>query len=145
MRLHCPVAFFVMGDAKQQEDIVAGRYLSQKTRRISRWCDTLVEQAGIPGHNCNKWLVAETKSIMEELYRWMDMEGPELNLLQGTKKQKLATQRKKIRELEKKLESISAHRVVNGLWETIDDDNTLLPLPHDMMHIFTRIAKLCLS
>ena len=139
MRLHCPVAFFV-GDAKQQ-DILAGRYLNQKTRRISRWCDTSVEQAGIPGHNCNKWLVAETKSIMEELYRWMDMEGPELNLLQGTKKQKLATQRKKIRELEKKLESISAHRVVNGLWETIDDDNTLLPLPHDMMHIFTRICR----
>ena len=140
MRLHCPVAFFV-GDAKQQ-DIVAGRYGVSNCQRISRWCDASKSQAGIPGHRCKEWLVSETKPIVLELNRWREMGRQEMSLLDDDPNEQKRIKNERIQHLKGKLQSISAHRVVNSLWENVDDDNTLLPLPHDMMHIFTTICKI---
>ena len=140
MRLHCPIAFFV-GDAKEM-DKVAARYGAYNSNRISRWCDTSFADCGTPGHRCREWLAAETKDTVLELNRWKFMDKTEMNSLEGTKQQRTQKRNEKVRMLTKKLHDVSAHRVVNSVWETMDDLQTVLPLPHDMMHIFTRICRL---
>ena len=140
VRLHCPIAFFV-GDAKEM-DRLAGRYGGYNCNRISRWCDTNFLDSGTAGHNCTEWRVGETKEVVLELNRWKYMDQIEIDNLEGNKQQRKRRQNEEIKRLTDRLKEISAHRVVNSLWETVDDDTALLPLPHDMMHIFTKICRL---
>ena len=110
--------------------------------RISRWCDTSFEHCGTPGLRCREWLVGETKDTVLELNQWKFMDKIEIDSLGGTKQQKTQKRNGKVRTLTQKLQDVSAHRVVNSMWETIKDTQTVLLLPHGMMYIFTRICRL---
>lgn len=119
--VHAPLLMY-LGDAKAM-DVMAGRYGSySQAKRISRYCDCSSENAGVPGHPCNKFLIQHVRPFVETIYR----EGATND---------------EVKYASAYLHSIGTHNVINSLWAVDIGLQLALPLPHDPMHIFSQIMK----
>jgi hypothetical protein len=123
VRLHAPIVSFV-GDAKAL-DIMAARWgwYYFLSKRISRLCDASSENAGIPGYVCN---VVPVEAVWPSVE--MIMNNPD-----ATKESK--------KDANANLAAFCTHRCWNCMWDTNLCNKDYLPLPHDLMHIFSTLMR----
>lgn len=116
-----PIIFYI-GDAKAM-DILAARYGSYvKSNRISRFCNATSEQAGIAGVLCQAVRVDDVKPEVERLFD-------------------VTSTREQVAEASEQLKKLCTHRCINSLWLMLMEGQKALPLPHDLMHIFSALMK----
>jgi hypothetical protein len=117
---HMFVAFFCE-DAKSQ-DMLTGRYAAYNCSRLSRACDISFQNANIAGFLCGSFSQAPIQDAVKIL----------ANPDSGTAEKTIAKDR---------LLASSNHRCHNSLRGVNTGGQVLLPLPHDMMHIFATICE----
>jgi hypothetical protein len=116
-----PVIFYI-GDAKAM-DILAARFGSYvNSNRISRACNATSEQAGTAGFECEVVTVADVRPEVEVLFE-------------------ASSTPEQVKAASERLKKLCTHRCINSLWSMLMEGQSTLPLPHDLMHIFSQLMK----
>lgn len=137
VHLHCPIAFCV-GDGKEL-DIVAGRYGGYtNVRCLSRMCNVSFAESDDPEFICAFRSFQLLKTRVSAMLDVREEDGRPLGE-DATYENSTSSDQKK--EDVAFLNGMSTHKCYNSLWSADIAGQSVLPLPHDPMHMFSTLCR----